>query len=549
MVLPTTTRTNGKAKLRPVAPKTSPAEVAPPPHDLSAERTVLVACLDNPGAIVDARAIVAPTDFFERDHARLFAAMIDAAELGVPVEVEQLAVLLAETGSPLDARAIEDLVDLRDLNPATVLWQRAAERVRDLSRTRCELSAATGLVAAIRFGDQELIEAARARLAAASPGVCEKPSEPPVTPSSIVSTWRTEGPLQRVPTGIDALDAMCRGGLPVPWRVVIVGAPSAGKTAVGTIAADTLARSAADSGLCVGILAVDEEPEDLTVRLAQIAGFSVAQLELRDPDVLGDVEAALAELRVRFYDATHTIERAAEDLARWCSEEQRRGALLVDSVQAATSDLAVTAKTPREHVESNVRAIRWCVSRHRLLVIATSEANRGSYRSEDAADTTNDMAAGAESRSIEFGAQTLLMLRTPKDQPDVIHVRVAKNRRADRGEFWLRLDRDRHRVTECADPTTDPRAVEQRDEQRRGATLGRLDADAKILVRIIVANPGLGERELRTAVKAAGYPWGRDRLDAAKARLEAGSAGSRLVNRGDDRAHRWHVEPISGDGS
>ncbi|MBE7481154.1 MAG: hypothetical protein HS104_14370 [Polyangiaceae bacterium] len=375
-----------------------------------------------------------------------------------------------------------------------------------------------------------------------------RPVRPPLTPSSIVATWRTEGPLLRVPTGIAPLDALCRGGLPVPWRVVIVGAPSAGKTAVGTIAADTLARSAADSGLCVGILAVDEEPEDLTVRLAQIAGFTVAQLELRDPEVLEDVEAALSGLRVRFYDATHTIESAASDLARWCEEERRRGMLMVDSMQAAMSSAAVTAKTPREMVEGNVRAIRWAVSHHRLLVVATSEANRGSYRSEDAADTTNDLAAGAESRAIEFGAQTLLMLRTPKDEPEVIHVRVAKNRRADRGEFWLRLDRDRHTVKECSDPDADPATANDRREQRRAAVRADVLRDAETLAAVLVRHPeGLGELALRAELKAAGHGWGPERLGAARVALAAGHKGVRLVESRGERGRRLQrLERVDG---
>lgn len=373
------------------------------------------------------------------------------------------------------------------------------------------------------------------------------PAASPETPSSIVAHWRTEGPLLRVPTGIEALDRMCRGGLPVPWRVVIVGAPGAGKTAIETIGADKLARNAADSGLCVGILAIDEEPDDITVRLAQIAGFSVAQLELRDPDVLAEVEAALAGLRVRFYDAAHTIESAATDVAEWCRSQRRRGMLVIDSVQAATSVQARSAKSPREHVEGNVRAIRWASTHHRLLVVATSEANRNSYRSDDAADTTNDMAAGAESRSIEFGAQTLLMLRTPKDHPDVIHVRVAKNRRADRGEFWLRLDRDRHTVTECPDPDADPAKAYNRQEQRRAGVRAEVLGDAETLAALLVRHPqGLGKRELRAALKAAGNKWGVERLDAARHALRAGHKGVRLVEEPDDKRVVSRLVPDTG---
>ena len=210
---------------------------------------------------------------------------------------------------------------------------------------------------------------------------------------------------------------MCRGGLPVPWRVLIIGAPSAGKTAVETIIADTMAREAAEAGVCVGILAVDEEPDDVTVRLAQIAGFTVAEAEMRAHDVLDRMATALAGARIRFYDATWTIEAAGADLAPWAASQQRHAALFIDSIQAARLGAGAGATSPRETVEGNVAAMRSVSTVHRMLVAATSEANRASYRSEADAAQSNDLAAGAESRAIEFGAQTLLMLRTPRGIP------------------------------------------------------------------------------------------------------------------------------------
>lgn len=168
MSTPSATRTNGKAKLRPVTPKAVPAEVAPPPHDIDAERIVIVALLDQqPDAVATARAIVSAEDFYDRDYSRLFRAALAVGDLGVAPAPEQLAVVLAENGEPLDARALESLRDLRDLNPANVLWQRAAERVRDLASKRRELCAAQELAAAIRVGDDERAEQARVSLSGA----------------------------------------------------------------------------------------------------------------------------------------------------------------------------------------------------------------------------------------------------------------------------------------------------------------------------------------------------------------------------------------------
>jgi hypothetical protein len=275
-------------------------------------------------------------------------------------------------------------------------------------------------------------------------------------------------------------------------------------------------------------------------------GFTVAEAEKRDPAVLRRMAEALADRRIRLYDATHTIESGAADLAAWAKAEGRQAALFIDSIQAARSDAALSADSPREIVEANVAAMRVASTGHRMLVGATSEANRASYRNEQASEQSNDLAAGAESRAIEFGAQTLLMLRTPKDHPDLVHVRIAKNRRAYVGEFWLKLDRERHALAECRAPSADPNVTAAKTEAKRRAAVVDVERDAKAVAGAVRANPGIGERDLRAALRTAGHRWGRDRLNAAKRRLAAGFGGDRLVDRSEDgRACSWHLEPIA----
>jgi KaiC/GvpD/RAD55 family RecA-like ATPase len=370
-----------------------------------------------------------------------------------------------------------------------------------------------------------------------------------LTPTDIIARWRDEGPLVRIATGIAPLDELSRGGFPFPWRVMIVGAPSAGKTFVYTCIADSMARRLAEKGIAVGILAVDEEPDDLVVRFAQIAGFTVAQAELRAPETLDAIAEALRLLPIRFYDSSHTIESAAADTAAWAAARDMRAALFVDSIQTASSAAALgkKAETERAIVATNISAIRGASTTHRLLVVGTSEANRQSYRSQAAAEESNDLAAGAESRTIEYGAQTQLMLRTPKNHPDVCHVRVAKNRRAHVGEFWLRLDRDRHSVEECDNPEAGAaRSGETRDERVRAAKRSAVERDARELIALVRDRPAIGTRALRDAWKAAGLG-GVEVLGAARELLMQGVDGWRLVDRGEGKPGKpqaWHVERV-----
>ena len=93
------------------------------------------------------------------------------------------------------------------------------------------------------------------------------------------------------------------------------------------VIADTLARRLAAQGVAVGVLAVDEDPEDRTIRLLQIAGFTIAQAELRDVEDLARMRAALEPLGLRLYGATWTIDAAADDLATHAAATRQRATL------------------------------------------------------------------------------------------------------------------------------------------------------------------------------------------------------------------------------
>lgn len=372
------------------------------------------------------------------------------------------------------------------------------------------------------------------------------PTARPVTPCDIIRSWQGQGPIVRVPTGFATLDEACRGGLPIPWRLSIVGAPSAGKTAFAIV----LAWALENAGLCIGILGIDEDPEDLNARLVQMAGFTIAQCESRDPQLLDEIARKLANIRVRFYDSTHTIENAADDLGTWAQAEGRKAAFLVDTVQTARAGGSHDARGPRELVEANAAALRAVTTKHRFLLMTLSEANRGSYRSEDAADTQNDMAAGAESRAIEFMAQTLVMLRTPKGYPDVVHVRVPKNRKGARAgfEFWLRLDRDRHKLTECQNPDEAPGVSQEKAQKARAANRAGLEQRALAVLRIISASPGIGERALRRELPLQGLKIGKDALATILMHLERSGRIENRVTLCGTREDS-HYSPLPQDGS
>ena len=317
-------------------------------------------------------------------------------------------------------------------------------------------------------------------------------------PADYLRAWANEGKLPRRATGFKAIDEACRGGFAFPWRVVIVGAPHAGKTFL----AMSIARRLMQHGdVFCGWLGVDEEPEDFQVRLAQMAGHSVAECEARDAPVLEEIARELEALPLRMYGPEWTIEAAADDLAARTPAGFLR-LLVVDSAQTAKSEAALHLDNPREIVEANARAVRFVTTKHRALSITTSEANRGQYGNAVAAAAANRMAAGAESRTIEYMAQTLMYLGTPKKLGDVIEADVPKNRRGHRGsfKFWLSMHRERHELEEIDDPT----AGEVVSDEEAIARTRRVDEAAlQFVVKLIGTNPGIAAGDFDTKLAAA----------------------------------------------
>jgi hypothetical protein len=377
-----------------------------------------------------------------------------------------------------------------------------------------------------------------------------QPSRRVWTPVERVAEWAKDGPLVHEPTGIDKLDELTGGGPVYGSRWYVQGAPNASKTLLFVHVADEWARR----GIVVGLLAVDEEADDITTRLAQRAKFRRDECETREPATLLEMQEALEPCPIRMYGPEWTIQDAADDLARYAKERSgNRIALLVDSIQAVACPPMLTEREPseRERVNVNIRALRDAAARvraidpaHRLIAMATSEMNRNAYRTVASAEQYNDMAAGKESGAIEYSARVLVSLRSVKGDGNLIEVRMVKNKHGESGDeagFYLALDRRRQTLA----VGEAPHEAERNEQAEQAENEAAVEADAIKLLRIIVDKPDRGSRGLAAEAKAAGLAWGVRRMDAALAKL----LGTRRVEdrttvRGKVTDH--HLHAVSG---
>lgn len=368
------------------------------------------------------------------------------------------------------------------------------------------------------------------------PKAKEEPrKEPPRTlePAERVRALAKLGPVIRLPTDLPTFDNACRGGIPTRRLMVLGGAPGAGKTSLATF----LGWRWAKYGVPVAFLAVDEGPEGVLTRIAQLEGLDANRFEERDPETLETLAQLVEDAPLVIVDADDpagTVEGVAAMLAKY--DEDLPRVLIIDSLQTVRASGTEEADSPRERVDAVVRAAKAARDRHGFLVIATCELARGSYRSRNVAETINDLAAFKESGGIEYAAQTALVLRSVPDESSLIDVTVPKNRALRRDGFRLRLD---HRTTAFVEVEAEAMPASSPGGSTISRARSQARGDAEHLAKLLLTHPGLGTRELRAEAKRA-LGWGVPRLEVAKREL-----GARLENRGTGVRGCWFLRPVA----
>lgn len=341
------------------------------------------------------------------------------------------------------------------------------------------------------------------------PGAVDNPAAQVDNPAAQVDKARgirpseqaaREGPLLRLPTGVATLDAMTGGGLVMGSRVYMNGAPNAGKTALAVQVMDTyLSR-----GIPCAFLGVDEEPLDVMTRLMQRRGHDRHAVEERSTGLLAAMRGVEDALPLLMFDGETSIEAAAVALhraavARSPGVDRPPCVLVVDSLQVAQCEGEDESAAMVGRVTARVRALRRAASRYRMLVIVTSEMNRGAYKSRKVEEQTTDMASGKESGAIEFSARVLLVLRSVPGSSDMVELRVAKNKhgrdhREDEDGIMLRVDRERQQLVE------DTEFAANLDELREEEAMTSMLQDAAAVAAKLLLRP-MSQNELIRAME------------------------------------------------
>jgi hypothetical protein len=212
------------------------------------------------------------------------------------------------------------------------------------------------------------------------------------------------------------------GGIPTHKAQGWIGPPGVGKTGL----LSQMGVQAAQAGYRVTIVFKDEGRFAGCVRLGQQLGLSREKLEQNDEAEIVRFREALLDLCIHVPDPDdkkNSLERIIERVEATAGTHP---AFLGIDVQNIFSELedAKPNISIREGIEAKMVSMEKFANRGHIA-ITLSEGNRASYRHKDEKDNVRGIAAGAESRAIEY--HTRVILNFSGNPEELVNVEFSKN--------------------------------------------------------------------------------------------------------------------------
>ncbi len=394
-----------------------------PPHDLDAEAVVISACLlDYQDAIPRVREILRPEHCYSHANRLILEAAFDLYEQHHPVDLVAIGRVLRDAGKLNQVGGTQYISQLCDATIAVAHVEEHARTVYAKWRARaviqlCQRQAAEGyghadpdkLVTELATGIEALGRPSRRELVK------------PLSNVDLCEAIMGAGP--RIPLGVQPLDDKLHGGMRIRKLFGIGGAPGSWKTSFLVQIGDHLC---AQSGIAVAWVAYDECAEEILSRRLQARGVERFKAENPDEETLM-VARELDELPFHVFEHK-PFDEVIESFARMYPNHDRF--VVIDSAQKMWTRESRQLTTLRERLDLCLDTARKLAESRatQCAIFFTSEVGRESYRNRAQSEQINDLAAGKESGSIEYGMDVWSVLRCVPGDPETITMSMPKCR-------------------------------------------------------------------------------------------------------------------------
>lgn len=419
-----------------------------PPHDETAEQSVLGAVLIDKDAMIDVAEFLRPEHFYSDLHGMIFAAMVALFEAHEPIDMVTLTAALKTAGNLKTIGGATYVSELLNAVPTSAHAQQYARIIVE-HFTKRRLIETAARVTTMAFKDEgtarEILDRAEQEIFAISQGAVRRDFIP-IKDALAASFDRLDelhkraGGLRGVPTGFAELDFKL-AGMQDSNLIILAARPGTGKTAMVLNIAQHIAVREKQP---VGIFSLEMSKEELVDRLlvaqADIDAWKLKTGKLSDDDFtrLSEAMGELAEAPIFIDDTPGMNILEMRTKARRLQLEHGVKLIIMDYLQLADSGRKFDNRVQEVSVIS--QSLKNLARELRLPVLACSQLSRAVEARGTRVPELSDL---RESGSIEQDADVVMFLyREEQDQANwgeqiATKLRIAKHRNGPLGEIDL----------------------------------------------------------------------------------------------------------------
>jgi replicative DNA helicase len=429
-----------------------------PPQNIDAEKSLLGAVLIDEEVLADATEHVKPQDFYDKNHALIFGAMVRLFEKHRPVDLLTLTDELKRKDELEVIGGSAFLTELTNYVPTAAHAAAYAEMVAQKA-VRRRLIRASGDITELGYDEstttQELLEKAEAELFSVSDQSLKQDlvSIEQILMDSfdrIEELHKNKGELRGVRTGYRDLDNMT-AGLQRSDLIVLAARPAMGKTALVTNLAYNVATIEKQPVLFFSLEMSKEQLVDrMLADAANVDSWNIRTGKLTDEDFLKLSEASgeLADAPIFIDDTPGLTVLEMRTKARRKNHESPLGLIIVDYLQLMQGSGRHDGNRVQEVSEIS-RGLKLIARELNVPLIALSQLSRTVESRTPPIPQLSDL---RESGSIEQDADIVSFIYRPAyyepDNPEVQNITdliIAKHRNGPVGKVQLYFHPERLR--------------------------------------------------------------------------------------------------------
>ncbi|MBT1035402.1 replicative DNA helicase [Canibacter sp. lx-45] len=395
-------------------------ELRVPPHEISAEQTVLGSMLISPEAIAMVIGILKSTDFYVPKHEIIYASIRGLYETGDPVDVVTLINYMTKQGKLGKIGGADYLYELMNSVPTAANADYYAEVVQEKALLRRMINAGTKIVQMgyAQEGDPvDLVNAAQSEIyRVTGDGQAEDYVSLDVALEAAMEdielASRNSDGMTGIATGFAELDTKTTG-FSGGQMIIIAARPAIGKS---TFALDVARAAAIRSNKTTVFFSLEMGRSEIAMRLISaeasvpLGTLRSGQLDDRNWAMVADAQARVSGKKLFIDDSPNMS--LAEIRAKCRRLKQRDGLemVVIDYLQLLSS--GKRSESRQQEVSEFSRALKLLAKELDVPVVALSQLNRASEARADKRPMMSDL---RESGSLEQDADVVILLHRDAD--------------------------------------------------------------------------------------------------------------------------------------